>query len=102
MGAAHNHDDTPFVLVGGGGGKLITNQLVRFPLNLPGRLFDKQHRRPLAERLLLTLAKVMGVDVGASFGTASYCTAHHARSWPRANAVRIAAAGEGGDRKIGR
>ena len=34
MGAAHNHDSTPFVLVGGGGGRLKTNQLVQFPLKL--------------------------------------------------------------------
>jgi hypothetical protein len=34
QGRAHNHDDTPFVLIGGGGGKLNTGQLIQFPLNL--------------------------------------------------------------------
>src|SRR5258708_7514835 len=37
MGQAHNHDDTPFVLIGGGGGKVKTNQLVRFPMNTKGQ-----------------------------------------------------------------
>jgi hypothetical protein len=74
MGAAHNHDDTPFVLIGGGGGKLLTNRLVRFPLNLPGNpatsgIVDRSHND-----LLLTLASVMGVDVGSTFGNPSYCT----------------------------
>ena len=35
MGAAHNHDDTPFVLVGGANGQLKTGQLVTFPLDFP-------------------------------------------------------------------
>jgi hypothetical protein len=73
MGAAHNHDDTPFVLVGGGGGKLKTGQLVRFPLNLPG------NNPPTGNRchndLLTTLAKVMGVSLPrGTFGTAAYNT----------------------------
>jgi hypothetical protein len=74
MGAAHNHDDTPFVLIGSAGGKLLTNRLVRFPLNLPA----VQPPSTIVDRsqndLLLTLAKVMGVDLGATFGNASYCT----------------------------
>jgi hypothetical protein len=74
MGAAHNHDDTPFVLIGGGGGKLKTNQVVQFPLKLDSDsttsgVVDRNHND-----LHLTLAKVMGVDLGGSFGTASYCT----------------------------
>jgi len=73
MGAAHNHDDTPFVLVGGGGGKLKTNQLVRFHLNLGGNSNNYGGNR-CHNDLLLTLAKVMGVDVGTTFGTPSYCT----------------------------
>jgi hypothetical protein len=76
MGAAHNHDDTPFVLVGGGGGKLKTNQLVRFHLNLMGN--SNNYTGAINNRcqndLLLTLASVMGVNVGTTFGTASYCT----------------------------
>jgi hypothetical protein len=74
MGAAHNHDDSPFVLIGGGGGKLKTNQVVQFPLKLDAdqttsAIVDRNHND-----LLLTLAKVMGVDLGGTFGTASYCT----------------------------
>ena len=75
MGAAHNHDNTPFVLIGGGRRKLKTNRLVHFPLNLDGAdpstnaIVDRSHND-----LLLTLAKVMGVDLGGTFGTASYCT----------------------------
>ncbi len=34
MGAAHNHDDTPFVLIGGANGQLKTGQMVTFPLDL--------------------------------------------------------------------
>ncbi len=74
MGAAHNHDSTPFVLIGGGGGKLKTNQVVQFPLKLDAdqstsSIVDRCHND-----LHLTLAKVMGVDLGGTFGTASYCT----------------------------
>jgi hypothetical protein len=73
MGAAHNHDDTPFVLIGGGGGKLKTNQLVRFPLNLPGNSPPTNNR--YHNDLLLTLAQVMGVSLpGGTFGTAGFCS----------------------------
>jgi Protein of unknown function (DUF1552) len=74
MGNAHNHDDTPFVLVGGGGGKLITNQLVRFPLNLPAASSTSSIVDRAQNDLLLTLAKVMGVDLGGTFGNSKYCT----------------------------
>jgi hypothetical protein len=73
MGAAHNHDDTPFVLVGGGGGKLKTNQLVRFHGNWGGNSNNYTGNR-CHNDLLLTLAQIMGVNVGSTFGTASYCT----------------------------
>jgi hypothetical protein len=71
MGAAHNHDDSPFILVGGGGGKLKTKQLVQFPLNLAGGL----HNNPPTDNrfhndLLITLAQVMGVPM-TTFGTPS-------------------------------
>jgi hypothetical protein len=74
MGAAHNHDDTPFVLIGSAGGKLLTNRLVRFPLKLDansatGAIVDRSQND-----LLLTLGKVMGVDLGGKFGNPSYCT----------------------------
>ncbi|MGO9835293.1 MAG: DUF1552 domain-containing protein [Polyangiaceae bacterium] len=73
MGNAHNHDDTPFVLIGGGGGKLKSNQLVRFHLNLLGNNDDYTGNRAHND-LLLTLAQVMGVNVGSTFGTPSFCT----------------------------
>jgi hypothetical protein len=73
MGASHNHDDTPFVLIGGAGGQLKTNQLVRFPLNLPGNNPPTNNR--YHNDLLLTLAKLMGVSLpGGTFGAATYCT----------------------------
>ncbi|HXX69836.1 MAG TPA: DUF1552 domain-containing protein [Polyangiaceae bacterium] len=69
MGSAHNHDDTPFVLVGGGGGKLKTGQLVQFPLNLANAAANSP---PTNNRfhndLLLTLAQVMGVNM-TTFGS---------------------------------
>jgi hypothetical protein len=74
MGAAHNHDDTPFVLIGSAGGKLKTNQLVQFPLKLDGNSATSSVVDRCHNDLLLTLGKVMGVDLGGSFGTASYCT----------------------------
>jgi hypothetical protein len=67
MGNAHNHDDTPFVLIGSAGGKLLTNRLVRFPLNFQnGPPTNTIIDRPQND-LLLTLAKIMGVDVGKAF-----------------------------------
>ncbi len=75
MGAAHNHDDTPFVLIGGGAGKLKTNQLVRFPLTLGNAAQNNAAGFRFHNDLLLTLAKIMGVSLpGNTFGTASYCT----------------------------
>jgi len=74
MGAAHNHDDTPFVLVGGANGQLKTGNLVTFPLDLvdgseaTAAKNDRSHND-----LLLTLAKVMGAPL-TTFGEASYCT----------------------------
>jgi hypothetical protein len=71
LGAAHNHDDTPFVLIGGAGGKLNTGQLVQFPLNLAN---NQSNNPPTGNRfhndLLITLAQAMGVNM-TTFGTAS-------------------------------
>jgi hypothetical protein len=71
QGQAHNHDDTPFVLIGGGGGKLNPGQLVQFPLNLA---YGSGNSDPTGNRfhndLLMTLAQVMGVNM-STFGTAS-------------------------------
>jgi hypothetical protein len=76
MGAFHNHDDTPFVLIGGkGSGKLNTGQLVRFPLNLSGQYTTAGNHPPTNNRfhndLLVTLAQAMGVSVTSFFGTSS-------------------------------
>ncbi len=70
IGAAHNHDNAPFVLIGGGGGKLKTNQVVRFSSSAD-RSGDAPKER-CHNDLLLTLAEVMGVKL-ASFGDSELC-----------------------------
>lgn len=80
MGAAHNHDDTPFVLIGGGGGKLksVANsgQLVRFPLNLPMYGGNNNQVGVRAHNdLLITLAQIMGVSTAQlqkAYGTTNW------------------------------
>jgi hypothetical protein len=71
LGAAHNHDDTPFVLIGGAGGTLKTGQLVQFPLNLSN---NQSNNPPTGNRfhndLLITLGHAMGLNM-TTFGTAS-------------------------------
>jgi hypothetical protein len=67
MGFAHNHDDTPFVLIGGAGGKLkctsVGGQLVRFPLlNLGNGVTQNGAGVRFHNDLLLTLAQIMGVS----------------------------------------
>jgi hypothetical protein len=75
MGAAHNHDNTPFVLIGGAGGRLKTNQLVRFLVNYGSNAQSNASGTRFHNDLLLTLAQVMGVILpGGTFGTPSYCT----------------------------
>lgn len=75
MGAAHNHDNTPFVLVGGAGGKIKTNRLVRFLVNYGNSAQNNAAGTRFHNDLLITLAQVMGVSLpGGTFGTASYCT----------------------------
>jgi hypothetical protein len=76
MGAAHNHDDTPFILVGGANGKLKTGQMVTFPLDLTdgdskvAAAKDRAHND-----LLLTLAQAMGAAPSSGkFGEPTYCT----------------------------
>jgi hypothetical protein len=75
MGAAHNHDDTPFVLIGGANGQLKTGNLATFPLDQSGQ--GSPTMPPKGDRshndLLLTLAKVMGAP-RTTFGESSYCT----------------------------
>jgi hypothetical protein len=74
MGAAHNHDNTPFLLVGGANGALKTGQMVTFPLDFSGAQptmppkTDRSHND-----LLLTLAQVMGTPM-STFGESSFCT----------------------------
>jgi Protein of unknown function (DUF1552) len=75
MGAAHNHDNTPFVLVGGAGGRLKTNQVVRFQVAAGNSAQNNASGTRAHNDLLLTLAQVMGVSLPqGNFGTASYCT----------------------------
>jgi hypothetical protein len=74
MGAAHNHDATPFVLVGGANGQLKTGNLATFPLDVADgdeKIAAKNDRSH--NDLLLTLAKVMGTPL-STFGEPSYCT----------------------------
>jgi hypothetical protein len=75
MGNSHNHVDTPFLLIGKGGGAVKGNQLLTFPLNLAN---NQQNNPPTNNRyhndLLLTLGQIMGVDLGKSFGASQYCT----------------------------
>jgi hypothetical protein len=73
IGSIHNHNGTPFVLVGGGGGRLKTNRVVRFPQSLEADpasagVVDRAHND-----LLLTLGRIMGVEL-ASFGDPGYCS----------------------------
>ena len=68
MGAYHNHDDTPFVIIGGKGtGKLNNGNLIRFPLNLSAPYSTPSNHPPTNNRyhndLLVTLAQAMGVTV---------------------------------------
>jgi hypothetical protein len=81
MGFAHNHDDTPFVLIGGAGGKLkctsVGGQLVRFPLlKLGNGATQNGCGVRFHNDLLLTLAQLMGVSAaqvqtayGSNWGT---------------------------------
>jgi hypothetical protein len=74
MGAAHNHDNTPFLLVGGANGQLTTGQMLTFPLDFSS---SNPSMPPKTDRshndLLLTLAKVMGTPM-STFGETSFCT----------------------------
>jgi hypothetical protein len=76
MGFGHNHDDTPFVLIGGGGGKLkctqVGGQLVRFPLLTGNSANNNASGFRFHNDLLLTLAQIMGVtqdQVKAAYGS---------------------------------
>ncbi len=74
MGAAHNHDDTPFVLIGGANGQLKTGQMVTFPLDLlDGDLKVRASKDRSHNDLLITLAKLMG-QTTSCIGDSQYCT----------------------------
>jgi hypothetical protein len=73
MGAYHNHDDTPFVIIGGKGtGKLNNGNLIRFPLNINNQYSTQGNHPPTNNRfhndLLVTLAQAMGVTVSGLGG----------------------------------
>jgi Protein of unknown function (DUF1552) len=74
MGAAHNHDNTPFLLVGGANGQLKTGQMVTFPLDFSG---SSPNMPPKGDRahndLLLTLAQVLGTPM-STFGEPTFCS----------------------------
>jgi hypothetical protein len=75
IGAAHNHDDTPFLLIGGANGQLKTGQMVTFPSDFTdGDATLRASKDRSHNDLLITLAKVMGVDVANKVGDAQYCT----------------------------
>lgn len=72
LGAAHNHDDAPLVVIGSCGGKLKTGQVVRFPLKLDAdpttaSVVDRCHND-----FLLTLAQTMGIPL-KTFGDPALC-----------------------------
>jgi hypothetical protein len=72
LGAAHDHDDMPFVIIGGCGGRLKTGQVVRFPLKLAADpttsgVVDRAHND-----LLITVAQAMGVSL-PTFGDVPLC-----------------------------
>ena len=76
MGAAHNHDDTPFVLVGGANGQLKTGNLVTFPLD-PARQLQPQHAaqgRPLPQRPPAHARQGHGDPTDKPSANPSFCT----------------------------
>ena len=84
MGAAHNHDDMPFVLIGGGAGKLkctqTGGQLVRFPTRgnpvpLPNGV-NQAYGVRCHNDLLVTLAQIMGVGTDGLAEGLRQCLEH--------------------------
>lgn len=69
-GSNHDHYNMPFLVMGGGGGKLRTNQVVDFPV------YNSYQPAGGAERahndLLVTLAHAMGATGITSFGDAAF------------------------------
>jgi hypothetical protein len=69
-GSNHDHFNMPFLIIGDGGGKLKTNQVVDFPI------LDSYQNEGTAERqhndLLVTLAQGMGATGITSFGESQF------------------------------
>lgn len=72
-GSDHDHWELPFVLIGGGGGKLKTGQVVQYPVfNGYSKPAEAKYDAERAHNdLLVTLAQVMGANVG-SIGPSAY------------------------------
>ncbi len=71
-GSNHDHYNMPFLVMGGGGGKLKTNQVIDFPI-LNSYMTDGTAERRHND-LLVTLAQAMGASGITSFGDASFNT----------------------------
>jgi hypothetical protein len=72
-GSAHDHWDMPFVVIGGGGGRLKTNQYVQLmPFNGYGLPTDAIYMAQRSHNdLLVTLAQAMGANI-PMFGDARF------------------------------
>ncbi len=69
-GSNHDHYNMPFLLMGGGGGKLKTNQVIDFPIAnsyAPKGTAERAHND-----LLVTLGQAMGATGITTFGDASF------------------------------
>jgi hypothetical protein len=71
-GSNHDHFDQKVVLIGGGGGKLKTNQYVQLPVAFPYGQYMEPGVRAHND-LLVTLAQLMGVKID-KFGDAALNT----------------------------
>ena len=74
MGAAHNHDDTPFVLIGGGGGKLPHEPPRALSPQARRRALNERDRRLFAERPSADAREGDGRRRRRHFGNPGYCT----------------------------
>lgn len=72
-GSDHDHWELPFLLIGGGAGKLKTGQVVEYPIfNGYSKPADAKYMADRAHNdLLVTLAQVMGANVD-TVGNAAY------------------------------
>ena len=74
-GNSHDHFDMPFVLAGGGAGKLNRGTVVDYPraINFGGTQYTNPTGLRYHADLLLTIAKILNVPLGA-IGPAAYDT----------------------------